>query len=79
MGMGVNIYLGTEAVEPPEPSCVVADCGHEAYENEYLYTWENNTYCPDCMEDVIKQLPLWELVELLGGDAVQLQRRGRGE
>ena len=55
--------------EPEEIGAVTADCGCEVYKNEYFYEWDGKTYCPDCMKDLINELPLNELVELAGGYA----------
>jgi hypothetical protein len=46
---------------------IYADCGHEVYEGEYVYTSETGaTLCPDCMRDVLAELPLYEQAENAG-------------
>jgi len=64
------MYKQDTPAEPRE-SYVVADCGHEVYLYEYLYQWDGKTYCPDCMRDEINDLPLNELLELMGGYATE--------
>lgn len=58
-----------QSFEPPEPAFVIADCGCEVYEHEYIYEWDEKTLCPDCMEMELNKLPLHSLVTLLGGSA----------
>lgn len=57
------------SIEPVEVGTIIADCGCEVYIHEYLFEWDGKTYCPDCMKDLINELPLNELVELAGGYA----------
>lgn len=45
---------------------VEAVCGHEVYEWGRLYTWDDETLCPDCMRDKIDEMELYELAALLG-------------
>lgn len=54
-------------VEPPEAArYITAGCGHEVYEGEELYESEEGTLCRECLEDLIRQMPLRELAELVG-------------
>lgn len=65
--------------DPPEDFYVEADCGHEVYEGETLYTWDDETLCPDCMRDKIDEMELYELAALLGCDFTTVERRNRRE
>jgi hypothetical protein len=53
-------------LNPPEPECVTADCGHEVYDGEDIYSFERETLCPDCMEERFNELSTREKAELLG-------------
>lgn len=66
------------AVHTPEPPTepnfieryVVADCGHEVYEGEYLYERDDaRTMCTECLEDFIDALTISEKAELIGCEA----------
>ncbi len=51
---------------PLEEEFLTADCGHEVYSGEKIYTWEQGTLCPDCLEDRIREMRTDELAVLLG-------------
>ena len=54
---------------------VIAGCGCDVYQNEYLFMWDGKTLCPDCMRDILADLPLNELVKLAGGCAEKVERK----
>ena len=61
------MYDPEPRLDPPEPFCVVASCGHEVYSGEHLYKWENGKIlCPDCMEAKFNEQSLDERAALLG-------------
>lgn len=74
------MYVPEPPVLPPEDvSYVTAGCGHEVYEGEELFEWENGaTLCPDCLEDRFMEMSLTERAELLGCEhrAVAFPKRG---
>lgn len=53
---------------------IIADCGHEVYEGEYLYEWDGKRICPDCMEEEKNSLSLPQFCELLGGDWKEVRK-----
>ncbi|MEL4106331.1 hypothetical protein AAFA46_05745 [Oscillospiraceae bacterium WX1] len=65
---------------PPENDrCITADCGHELYEGEELYIWEDGeTLCSDCLEDKFQEMSLSERAELLGCEHETVAFRKRG-
>ncbi len=62
------IFKPEPPLEPLEDArYVTAGCGHELYEGEDLYEWENGqTLCADCLEDRFCEMSLSEKAELLG-------------
>jgi hypothetical protein len=62
------LYIPELPVNPPDDGrYVTADCGHEVFEDEELFEWENGrTLCPDCLEDKFKELSLVERADLMG-------------
>lgn len=59
-------------VEPAEERYVTAECGHECYAGEKLYMWENESLCPDCFLDKVRELSIDELAELLEVETVNI-------
>lgn len=59
--------------DPQDDMYYTADCGHEVYEGERVYYWEDQMICPDCMQDKIDAMELDELAALLGADSVTVQ------
>lgn len=61
-------------IDPPEPFCITADCGHEVYEGEALYEWQvyvngewkRKTVCPDCFDEYVAKLTREEIADMLG-------------
>lgn len=57
---------------PDVPDCtetryVYADCGHEVYDGEYLYEWDDSrTLCPECVELKFDELSIEEKTALMG-------------
>ena len=68
------ISVPEPAVLPPEEEYISADCGHEVYIGEKIYTWEQGTVCPDCLEDRIRELRTDELAVLLGCESAVVQK-----
>ncbi|MDR3278834.1 MAG: hypothetical protein LBT12_08670 [Oscillospiraceae bacterium] len=65
--------------EPPEDTrYAVADCGHEVYEGESLYDWEDETLCPECVEDKFSELTTEEKARLMGCESSVVRFQGRG-
>lgn len=62
------------SIEPPEEFYVMADCGHEVYEGQSLFEWENEKtrkieqLCPDCFKGKVDALTLEELADLMHCD-----------
>ena len=51
----------------PEPTGErMADCGHEIYPGEHMYSWDGRYICPDCLLDKVTAMELDELAEMLG-------------
>ena len=65
---GSYAYTPEPNMEPPDDTPhVIASCGHEVYNGEELFEWEDGkTLCPDCMEDKFKEMSLIDRAELLG-------------
>ncbi len=62
------MYIPQPPVEPPDDAgYITAGCGHEVYEGEEVFEWENGaTLCSDCLEDRFLEMSLTERAELLG-------------
>ena len=76
-----EMYMPEPPVTPPEKDLYMyADCGHEVYEGESLFEWEDGmTLCPECMEDKLEELTLEEKAKLMGCGCVEVDlRRGTG-
>ncbi|MDR0916622.1 MAG: hypothetical protein LBN02_05475 [Oscillospiraceae bacterium] len=57
-------------LEPPEPHYVVAQCGHEVYDGEYIFTLPSGeTLCPDCFDEMANELCALEKARLMGCSA----------
>ncbi len=65
---GEPMYMPEPPVTPPEDDrYIVAGCGHEVYEGEELFEWEDgSTLCGDCLSDRFEEMSLVERAELLG-------------
>lgn len=64
---GKSPFVPEPPVSPPEELYATAGCGHEVYEGEEIYQWENGiTLCPECMSDKFSELDLNERADLLG-------------
>lgn len=63
--------------EPPEDFYITADCGHEVYQGEILYEWDNKYICPDCMEEKLAALSLPEQAAMMGVEFTTVKRRRR--
>ncbi len=74
-----GLYIDTKeapmAITHPEPPVdapddgrfVTAGCGHEVFEGEELYDWDDGqTLCADCLDERFSELSLNERAELLG-------------
>ncbi len=63
-----TVYVPEQSIEPPDDgSYMTAGCGHEVYEGEEIFEWENGaTLCAECLEDRFLELSLEERAELLG-------------
>lgn len=74
-------FIPEPALDPPEDArFVTAGCGHELYEGEDLYEWENGqTLCADCLEDRFCEMNLSEKAELLGCERVTVSFLNRGD
>ena len=55
---------------------IEADCGHECYDGELLYSYDGGWICPDCLAEVFDSLPLREKAELIGCDNMIVEGRG---
>ena len=65
-----SMEVPERGLEPPEPRCVVAACGHDVYDGEYFYVWsDGETMCPDCLEDRFDALTTLEKASLCGCEA----------
>ena len=64
------MYVPEPPVTPPEDEhYVTAGCGHEVYDGEELFEWENGqTLCADCLSDRFGERSIVERAELLGCD-----------
>ena len=52
---------------PDDGRFITAGCGHEVYEGEELYGWDDDrTLCAECFEQRFNELSLGERAELLG-------------
>ena len=67
--------LDYEHSDPPENYFVMADCGHEVYDGENLYLWNEKTLCPDCMKDKVGEIPLSEIAVFLGAKIEHVSRK----
>lgn len=68
----LNFAVKEPAIEPPEEKYITASCGHECYHGEKLYMWENESLCPDCFLDKVRELSIDELAELLEVETVNI-------
>ena len=74
-----KVYIPERPAAPREPYSVVAACGHEVYEGEYIYEWDDGeTVCPDCFEDRFADLSAREKAALCGFEASLVRRPGEG-
>jgi hypothetical protein len=68
---------GEEAMSLPteesESRYVTADCGHEVYDGECMYEWEDmHTLCPECVEYKFNELSLEEKAALLDCEIIEI-------
>ena len=74
-----SMHMPEPPVEPAENDAyITAGCGHEIYEGEEVFEWENGaTLCSDCLEDRFFEMSLSERAELLGCEhrAVSFSKR----
>ncbi len=74
------MYVPEPPTEPADDAnYITAGCGHEIYEGDEVFEWENGTtLCGDCLEDKFLELSLAERAELLGCDhrAVAFPKKG---
>lgn len=63
-----SMYTPEPPVSPPEDDrYLTAGCGHEVYDGEDLFEWENGqTLCADCLSDRFSEMSIVERAELLG-------------
>ena len=75
-----RMYTPEPPITPQEELYIYADCGHEVYEGESLFEWEDGmTLCPECMEDKLEALTLAEKAKLMGCGCTEVARRkGKG-
>lgn len=53
--------------EPEYDRYIIAGCGHEVYEGEDVFQWEDgHTLCPDCIESKFDDMGTEEKAILLG-------------
>ncbi len=75
-----HMHVPEPPVVPPDSEkYITAGCGHEIYDGEEVFEWEDGqTLCADCLEDRFMQLSLAERAELLGCEhrAVSFSKRG---
>ena len=57
--------------DPQETHFYTAHCGHEIYDCENSYIIGNKTYCQECAEDYIRDLPLRRMIEAIGGEVIE--------
>ena len=64
--------------EPPDGGdvferYVTADCGHEVYDGERMYEWEDaGLICPECMDGKFDELTTAEKAALLGCESTEV-------
>lgn len=63
-----SVYIPEPPLDPTDDGLfITADCGHEVFEDEELFEWENGkTLCPDCLEDKFRELSILERADLMG-------------
>jgi hypothetical protein len=63
-----SMLMPEPPLSPPEDDrYLTAGCGHEVYDGEDLFEWENGqTLCSDCLSDRFNDMSLVERAELLG-------------
>ena len=74
-GEGDAVYGGESGYQDDYADCrfIVADCGHEVYDGEYMYEWEGEkTLCPECVEVKFDELCTAEKAALLCCDSTQI-------
>ena len=63
--------------EPPdytETRYVLADCGHEVYDGEHMYEWDDGrTLCPECVELKFDALSIEEKAALAGCESMEIR------
>jgi len=69
------------SLEPPETArYITAGCGHEVYEGEELFeSDQEGTFCRECVEEMIREMPVKELAELAGFACVEVIFPSGGE
>ena len=76
-----TMYMPEPSVDPPDnDKYITAGCGHEVYEGEEIFEWENGiTLCGDCLEERFLEMCLTERAELLGCEhrIVSFSKKGR--
>ena len=56
-----------------ESRYVMAGCGHEVYDGERMYEWEDNdTLCPECVEVKFDELSIMEKATLMCCDSTEV-------
>lgn len=60
-------------LDPPEEYYITADCGHECYYGETVYSWDEKHICEDCFMDKVQELTASELAYLLNVDTFEVK------
>ena len=56
-----------------ESRYVIANCGHEVYDGERMYEWEDDdTLCPECVEMKFDELSILEKAALLCCESMEV-------
>ena len=75
-----TMYAPEPPAEPPDNArYITAGCGHEIYEGDEIFEWENGqTLCGECLEDRFLEMSRGERAELLGCEhrAVSFPKKG---
>lgn len=62
-----QIFVQRRPPVSPEERFEIADCGHEVYSGESIFSDENGRrLCPDCVDDMFRRLSTGEKACLLG-------------
>ena len=72
-GEDKELHEPEQRTEPREKRCIIPGCGHEVYEGESAFEWEDGRLlCPECIESKFNEMSTEDKAALLGCERVAI-------